>query len=94
MKKLLFISILVITTLFFAFNKLGTNDRPKGVDQDQWVKINDELGILIDTGKAVKKKQLGSNDCTGKIMFKKGDKWFTLIYQSDDTKIYNKFLNK
>lgn len=90
MKKIISISILLITSLFFAFNK--PDDRPKGVDNDHWIKINDDIGIMIDLGKTVNKTPAIPGECNGKIMFRKDNKWYSLIYQ--DNKIYNKFLNK
>ena len=91
MKKIIFISILLLTTLFFAFVKPATDDRPKWVDADHWIKINDDMGLMIEMGKALKKAPDISGECNGRIMFKKDNKWYTLNYQ--DSKIYNKFLN-
>jgi hypothetical protein len=89
MKKLIFISILLVSALFFAFNR--PDDRPKGVDSDHWIKINDELGIRLDLGKSINKAAIIPGEWNGKIMFKKDDKWYTLICQ--DSKVSNKFLN-
>jgi hypothetical protein len=92
MKKYLILAVLILITFFYAFTiRPQIDDRPNGVDKDHWVKVNEDLGIVIETVIKGKQGDIIPLKCKGVIMFKKDNKWHYLDYQTDP-KISPKFI--
>jgi hypothetical protein len=58
-----------------AINALPA-DRPHGVAPDCWIRLDDRLGLVIDTLQS-------SGGLSGHFMVKQGDMWHRLALQSE-----------
>jgi hypothetical protein len=91
-KYILFITVL-LAALFFAF-KPGDNNRPKGVPEENWISLSDDAGIYINMDQSVKKNTPAQhNEVKGKIMFRKGDKWY-IFSNAENEKIAPKLIGR